>query len=264
MYNPRRACVLKNPQVNEQIGELVKDSLAQRKTLLAIGNCWVTYRGRASSSLEPGERIVIIKEDGSLLVHRPTGFEAVNWQPPGCIFQSTVKDNVLIIKAIRRKPMESIHMHFDSIILIASARLKDTGMFSLHASEREMQKAILMQPSMLEAGFRSISFEKKVEPGFVDIYGIDKNGKFVVVEIKRGTASKASVLQLSRYVKAVQRIVNREVRGLLVAPRIAKGTQKLLFTLGLGFKPLDPKKCASVLLAEPQETKLVDFFDLSK
>jgi RecB family endonuclease NucS len=264
MYDPRRACVLRDSEITEQTGELVKDALAQHKTLLVMGNCWVTYRGRASSSLEPGERILIVKEDGSLLVHRPTGFEAVNWQPPGCIFQSKQKDNVLIIKAIRRKPAESIRVHFDSIILVASARLKDTGTFSLHASEREMQKAILMQPSILEVGFRPISFEKKVEPGFVDIYGIDKNGSFVVVEIKRSTASRAAVLQLSRYVKAVQGIVNREVRGLLVAPRLAKGTQKLVFALGLSFRSLDPKKCASILLGKPQESKLVDFFDLQK
>ncbi len=264
MYDPRRAYVSQDSGISEQTGELVRDALVQHKTLLVIGNCWVTYRGRASSSLEPGERILIVKEDGSLLVHRPTGFEAVNWQPPGCIFQSKLKDDVLTIKAIRRKPRESIRVHFDSIILVASTRLKDTGIFTLHASEREMQKAILMQPSILEVGFRPISFEKKVEPGFVDIYGIDKNGSLVVVEIKRGTASQAAVLQLSRYVKAVQGIVNREVRGLLAAPRLAKGTQKLMFTLGLSFKSLDPKKCASILLREPQESRLVDFFDLQE
>jgi hypothetical protein len=112
----------------------------------------------------------------------------------------------------------------------------------------------------LEEGFEPISYEKKVEPGFVDIYGIDKNGRFVVVEIKRKAAGKEAVLQLAKYVDSVRSMVNREVRGVLVAPNMAKGVQRLLVTLGLDFKALDPKKCAAVL-AKPETKRLVDFFD---
>jgi len=100
--NQKRTLILENPRTNEETEKTIKEALAQRKTLLLIGNCWVDYKGRASSKLEPGERIVIIKEDGSVLVHRPSGYEAVNWQPPGCIFQSRVKEGVLKIIAVRR------------------------------------------------------------------------------------------------------------------------------------------------------------------
>jgi len=55
--------VLIDPSLDEA-AEAVKDGLAKRRVLLIIGNCWVDYRGRASSKLEPGERIVIVKEDG--------------------------------------------------------------------------------------------------------------------------------------------------------------------------------------------------------
>ncbi len=126
-----------------------------------------------------------------------------------------------------------------------------------------MQKAVILQPQLIEEGFRPLSFEKKVEPGFVDVYGTDREGKFVVVEIKRKTAGRNAALQLSRYVKAVEGIVNRDVRGILAAPDIAKGTQKLLATLGLTFKPLDPKKCAEIL-HESKTRKLADFFELQQ
>jgi len=255
--------VLREPRINQETGKLIDDALAQRKTLLLVGNCWVKYKGRASSNLEPGERILIIKEDGAILVHRPTGYEAVNWQPSGCIFQSKVTGSTLQITAIRRNPKESVYLYFDSIILFASMKLEDTGKFSLHATERDMQKAILVEPSMIEVGFRPISFEKKVEPGFVDIYGIDKDGNLVVVEIKRNIAGHNAALQLSRYVKAVQGRANRKVRGLLVAPRISKGTQKLLFSLGLSFKSLDPRKCAEIL-KNHKTPKLIDFFKKSE
>lgn len=77
--------------INPTVGEAesaVKEAIAQHKTLLVVGNCWVDYLGRARSTLEPGERILMIKGDGSLLVHRPVGYEPVNWQPPGCIFHT--------------------------------------------------------------------------------------------------------------------------------------------------------------------------------
>jgi RecB family endonuclease NucS len=136
----------------------------------------------------------------------------------------------------------------------------DKGEFALHASEEDMQKAILIEPSLVEGGFKPISYEKKVEPGFVDVYGEDKTGKFVVVEIKRKTASKEAALQLAKYVDAIRSLTNREVRGVLAAPNLAKGVQRLLETLGLDFKALDPEKCAEVL-SKPETRRLAEFFE---
>ena len=258
MSNFKPLNVLVNPNVAEA-EKAVKEAVSQRKTLLVIGNCWVHYLGRAKSKLEPGERILIIKEDGSLLVHRSVSYEPVNWQPPGCIFQIQGKDNILEIRAVRQKPAESVKVFFDKIQMVSALSLADSGEFSLYASEEDMQKAILLEPSLLEDGFKPISYEKKVEPGFVDVYGMDKNGKLVVVEIKRKTAGKEATLQLAKYIDAVKGKANREVRGILAAPNIAKDVQRLLATLGLEFKSLDPRKCADIL-KRSEARKLEAFF----
>ena len=250
--------ILVGPDVAEA-EKTVREAISQRKTLLVIGNCWVRYQGRARSKLEPGERILIIKEDGSLLVHRSVDYEPVNWQPPGCVFHVQVKNSVLEIRSVRRKPAESVKVFFDRIHMVSALSLVDSGEFALYASEEDMQKAILLKPSLLEEGFKLINYEKKVEPGFVDVYGEDKNGKLVVAEIKRKTAGKEAVLQLAKYVEAIKSKVNREVRGILVAPNIAKDVQRLLATLGLEFKALDPKKCAEIL-KKSETRKLETFF----
>jgi endonuclease len=255
---PKPFTVLVNPDVAEA-EKKINEAIAQHKTLLVVGKCWVHYLGRAKSKLEPGERILIIKEDGSLLVHRSVGYEPVNWQPPGCIFHSKTKDNVLEVHAVRQKPPESVRVFFDQINLISSLSLVDSGQFSLYASEEDMQKAILLKPSLLEEGFKPISYEKKVEPGFVDVYGMDKDGKLVVVEIKRKTAGKEAALQLAKYIDAIRSRADREVRGILAAPSIAKDVQRTLVTLGLEFKQMDPKKCADTL-RKAETRKLQDFF----
>jgi len=251
--------VLENPSA-EEVAEFIRDAVSERKVVVVVGNCWVDYRGRASSRLEPGERIVVIKEDGSVLVHRPVGYEPVNWQPAGCLFQTRVVNDVLHVRAIRRKPSESVRISFDHVYLLSAMSLVDRGEFSLYASEEDMQKAILLEPSILEPDLNLITYEKKVEPGFVDVYGIDRNGKLVVVELKRKTAGRDAALQLAKYVDYVKTVANREVRGVLVAPRLAKGVQRLLATLGLEFKALDPKKCMDVL-RRSETRKLAEFFE---
>jgi RecB family endonuclease NucS len=250
---------LENPTV-EEAAEFIKAAVSEHKAIVLVGNCWVNYSGRASSKLEPGERIVMIKEDGSVLVHRPIGYEPVNWQPAGCIFQTRTKAGTLHVRAVRRKPSESVNISFDHVFLVSAMRLIDRGEFSLHASESDMQRAILLDPSLLEEGFEPISYEKKVEPGFVDVYGVDRDGRLVVVELKRRTAGRDAALQLAKYINFVKTMANRELRGILVAPRLAKGVQTLLTSLGLEFKALEPKKCAEVL-RRSESRKLEDFFE---
>ena len=218
------------------------------------------YVGRAHSTLEPGERLLIIKSDGSLLVHRPVGYEPVNWQPAGSVFHVEIKEDELEVHGIRQKPRESVRVTFANIYMVSSLNLSDSGDFLLHASEDDMHRAILLKPELLEEGFKPISWEKKVEPGFVDIYGEDKDGKLVIVEVKRKTASKEAALQLAKYIEPIKAKVNREVRAVLVAPSLGKDVQRMLVTLGLEYKALDPKVCAEVL-KKSENSKLERFFD---
>ena len=235
-----------NPKLTEA-ASIIEKAFVQRRTLIVAGKCQVHYTGRAKSTLEPGERILIIKEDGSVLVHRPVGYEPVNWQPPGSVFHVQTKADSIEVHAVRQKPRESLRITFDEVFIVSALSLADAGEFLLYASEQDMHKAILLKPSLLEEGFKPISYEKKVEPGFVDVYGVDKDGKLVVVEVKRKTAGKDAVLQLAKYIDAIKSKADREIRGVLVAPSLGKDVQRLLVTLGLEFKVLDPKKCAEVL-----------------
>ena len=247
LQQSNKLSILTQPTLAEA-ARLIERAFVQRRTVIVAGTCHVHYVGRASSTLEPGERILIIKADGSLLVHRPVGYEPVNWQPSGSIFHVQVKDeSSLEVHAVRQKPRENVKITFTDVLMVSTLSLDDSGEFLLYASEEDMHKAILLKPELLEEGFKPISYEKKVEPGFVDVYGEDKEGRLVVVEVKRKTAGKDAVLQLARYVDAIKEKANRELRGVLVAPSLGTGVQRMLVTMGLEFKALDPRQCAEVL-----------------
>ena len=258
LQTTKKVMVQVSPTLDEA-GAAVEKALGQRRTLIIVGNCHVHYSGRARSTLEPGERVLIIKEDGSLLVHRPTGYEPVNWQPAGSIFHVQTKPDELEVHGVRQKPRENVRITFTAVYMVSTLSLADSGEFLLHATEDDMHRAILLKPDLLEEGFKPISWEKKVKPGFVDIYGEDKNGKLVIVEVKRKIASKEAALQLAKYVEPIKAKVNREVRAVLAAPSLGKDVQRILTTLGLEYKAIDPKTCAEVL-KKTRNSKLEKFF----
>lgn len=258
MQEREKLFVLTNPKLAEA-AMAIDRALTQRRTLIVAGRCHVHYAGRAKSTLDPGERLLIIKADGSLLVHRPVGYEPVNWQSAGSVFQVQTREDELEVRGVRQKPRESVRVVFDKVYMVSALSLEDSGDFLLHATEDDMHRAILLKPELLEEGFKPISWEKKVEPGFVDIYGEDKNGKLVIVEVKRKTATKDAALQLAKYIEPIKAKVNRELRGVLVAPSLGKDVQRMLATLGLEYKALDPKKCAEVL-KKTENAKLETYF----
>lgn len=252
--------VEKEPNIDEAVNRL-NEAFNDRRSVIIIGSCRVDYQGRASSKLEAGERIVIIKEDGAILVHRSTGYEPVNWQPSGCILQAFKDGENLVVRAVKRSPRETVTIFFDKVYLISTLKLVDEGEFSLYASEEDMQRAILAEPSLIEDGFRPIDYERRVKPGFIDVCGVDKSGRMVVIEIKRRTAGKEAVLQLAKYVEALREDLNRDVRGILAAPDISKDASRLLKSLGLDFKRVDPRRCSEILRREERK-KITDFLQM--
>ena len=222
-------------------------------TLVIIGSCKVIYEGRASSTLGYGERIVILKQDGSTLIHRPTGYKPVNWQPSGASIKIKPDDTQLIIEIVRRSPKEIIQIHFKNISMISSNKMKDNSTLYMYATEKDMQKAIFLHPDIIENGLRNLVIEKVHPDGYIDILANDENKNTVILELKRKKATKADVLQMYKYVE-LYRKTNSNIRGILVAPSLAKGSQLMLDSLNLEFKSLSPEKCSQLL----RKNRIVD------
>lgn len=231
----------------EKALSIVLNALNQKKFLILVGTCTVDYQGRAKSTLSLGDRILIIKKDGAVLVHRPSGYAPVNYQRPGCIFYAKLKENALRIEAIDQKHREYMRITFYAIKFAACLDLEDKGELALYTTEEDIRRAILANPEVLEEGFKPILVEKEIEPGFIDIYGIDKNNKLVIVELKRKRADKTAVTQLIKYVNYIKKKSKREIRGILAAPSITKGAHILLASLGLEFKKINVKECIKLL-----------------
>lgn len=254
----KKIWLLQSPHIDQAL-ELLEKAISQKRLIQIIGSCYVEYYGRARSVLTEGERLIILKRDGAILVHKESGVEPVNWQPPGATLKVTQESDKLVLSANRAKPRETVRIDFSTITMISASLIDDTGEFSMYLTEDEMQRVLSANPELIEPGLRTIRRERHVAPGFIDIFARDTEGRLVVIEVKRRRADNEAAQQLHRYIKSLQSDDTANLRGILVAPSLTKGTHTLLQQLGLEYRKIEPQQCA-VFLQESDSRKLTDYF----
>jgi endonuclease len=254
------------------------ESVIERCVVVISASMRVEYHGRASSLASLSPRLVIMKPDGTLIVHENTRHRPINWQPPGTRFSLSVgEDSILVLEALRRKDRESVVIHFDELYFIAASRIVP-GEFRFSGSESQMVDLVTENPGLIEAGFTPERREFRTRHGKVDLVGKDKDGNILVLEFKRRQAQLESASQLGRYVqyfseierrrqkieaspegmskepggglenrrKRAERRKNEEVRrikvrGGIVAPAITQDAFALLRKMGYEFFKLEPR-----------------------
>lgn len=226
----------------EQARQLVTDGIEHEAVVTLFGRCTVEYDGRAASTLGPGDRLVVLKPDGTTLVHTDEGQQPVNWQPPGCTHEAFVDDSILVLRSERSTPEERLVVRFESLDHAGAFAGSDPSDLDLVGTEADLKARVLDDPALVEEGFEPRATERETPAGAVDIFGEDSDGNAVVVELKRRRVGPDAVGQLTRYVDALERDLHAEtaVRGILVAPSVTDRARRLLAERGLEFVSLEP------------------------
>lgn len=232
-------CVRPTPAAAQ---ECVQRGVEDDLLVTVFGRCRVDYDGRATSTLALGDRLVMLKPDGTVLVHTDEGQQPVNWQPPGCTHEVSVDDDALVVTSRRESPEESLEVTFDVVEHVTGYDITDEQDLTLQGTEEDLRDRILDDPSLVEGGFQPRATERDTEAGAVDIYGEDVDGNAVVVELKRRRVGPDAVSQLNRYVETLERDLHAgtTVRGILVAPSVTDRADELLDRRGLEFVSLSP------------------------
>ncbi len=249
---------------------LIDSAISQQKLCLVVGHCHVKYKGRAASKLSSGDRLLVIKPDGTFLVHQNSKMAAINYQGPGAFISTELKKAaetqntgktektkkaeigkpeksgiedtsiLLIVKAERKKPQEEvIEVAFDSLQSAQSFKLQDDETLKLFGSERQLADLLEQDLGLVEKGLHPLQTESHFNKGAIDILAQDAQGKLVAIELKRRTAGLDAVTQLVRYVKQLSQRKNTKIRGLLCAPEITPNALTMLEEEGLEYFKLD-------------------------
>jgi endonuclease len=202
---------------------------------LVIARCSVDYVGRLTAHLPLATRLLLVKADGSVLVHSDGGsYKPLNWMSPPCTLVETDGSWTVTNKAGEQLIVTIEAIEHDS----AHELGVDPGLVK-DGVEAHLQKLLAEHIHTLGDGYRLVRREFPTAIGPVDIMCRDAAGVAVAVEIKR-RGEIDGVEQLTRYLE----LLNRDpllapVRGVFAAQEIKLQARTLAEDRGIRCVVLD-------------------------
>ncbi|HEY3091026.1 MAG TPA: endonuclease NucS [Jatrophihabitantaceae bacterium] len=202
---------------------------------LVVARCSVDYVGRLTAHLPLAVRLLVVKADGSVLVHSDGGsYKPLNWMSPPCTLR--IDGDTW---TVTNKSGEQLIISVDEVLSDSTHDLGvDPGLVK-DGVEAELQRLLAEHIHTLGDGYRLVRREYPTAIGPVDILARDPSGAAVAVEIKR-RGEIDGVEQLTRYLE----LLNRDpllapVRGVLAAQEIKPQARVLATDRGIACVVLD-------------------------
>jgi endonuclease len=235
---------------------------------IVIARCSVDYTGRLSAHLPLATRLIIIKADGSVVIHNDAGTKALNWMSSGS--RLTVAPAQVASTPVQEsdsdggsyKPLNwmsppcrlveepgrwTVTGKSGEVLTITLEEVLSDSSFDLGVDpglqkdgvESQLQEKLAAQLHVLGEGWRLVRREFPTPIGPVDLMCRDGAGISVAVEIKR-RGEIDGVEQLTRYLE----LLNRDpllapVRGVFAAQEIKPQARVLAEDRGIRCVVLD-------------------------
>jgi RecB family endonuclease NucS len=205
---------------------------------LLVARCAVRYSGRLNAVLPEAVRLLILKDDGSVLVHDDAGgYKPLNWMTAPTLVED--EGTRLVVRKLKTEDVLEIEL-----VEIVSDVVHDMGesaALQKDGVERHLQEELAAAPSALGEELSLVKREWATEVGPVDLMCHDEDGEWVAVEIKRlGTIE--AVEQLTRYLGFIREDPAKSAcRGILAAQKFKPQAVTLAESRGI--------RCAEVDLA---------------
>jgi endonuclease len=184
---------------------------------LLVARCEVRYTGRLNAVLPEAVRLLILKADGSVLVHDDAGgFKPLNWM----VAPTSVEDvgDTLIVR--KPKTDDALEIRLVEILSDVTHDMGESAALQKDGVERDLQEELAAAPTALGEDLTLVKREWATEVGPVDLMCRDDDGEWVAVEIKRiGTIE--AVEQLTRYLGFIREDPAKSAcRGILAAQKL--------------------------------------------
>ena len=214
---------------------------------LVIARCSVDYAGRLSAHLPLATRLLMVKGDGSLLVHSDGGsYKPLNWMSPPCTLEAAEPDDeqraagvVELWKVTHKKTADQLVVSIHEVLHDSAHELGIDPGLQKDGVEAHLQQLLAEQIELLGEGHRLVRREYMTAIGPVDILATDASGASVAVELKR-RGDIDGVEQLTRYLELMNRDPHlAPVRGVFAAQEIKPQARTLAEDRGIRCVVLD-------------------------
>jgi endonuclease len=214
-------------------------SLGSNPMRLIVARCEVTYAGRLSTVLPMAVRLLVLKSDGSVMVHADSGgYKPQNWMTaPTAI--DVEGDPPTRIEVRKLKAQERLEIAIDEVLLDITHDMGEAAALEKDGVERDLQELLAAAPHYCGEGFRLVRREWPTDIGPVDLMCREQGDGWVAVEIKRVGTIEA-VEQLSRYLERIRLDpAMGACRGVLVAQQIKAQASVLAAARGIACVEVD-------------------------
>jgi hypothetical protein len=218
-----------------------------KRVRLVIARCSVDYIGRLRAHLPLATRLLMVKADGSVLVHSDGGsYKPLNWMSPPASLRVSAPDEADAAEGITEVWTVQHAKSDDRLVINIREQLHesshdlgvDPGLVK-DGVEADLQRLLAEQITLLGEGFTLIRREYMTAIGPVDILARDGSGATVAIELKR-RGDIDGVEQLTRYLELLNRDpLMSPVRGVFAAQQIKPQARTLATDRGIDCLTLD-------------------------
>jgi RecB family endonuclease NucS len=196
---------------------------------LIVARCEVRYTGRLTAVLPEALRLLMIKSDGSVMVHADTGgYKPQNWMTPPAVIEE--EPGLMVVRKRAGASEDRLEIHIAEVISDVTHDMGEAAALEKEGAERELQELLADAPP---EGLRLVRREWPTDIGPVDLMCRDDEDEFVAVEIKRVGTIEA-VEQLTRYLERIcEEPGLARCRGILAAQVIKPQARVLAESRGI-------------------------------
>jgi RecB family endonuclease NucS len=210
---------------------------------LVVATCQVDYAGRLTAHLPMATRVLMIKADGSVLVHSDGGsYKPLNWMSPPCTLREGVAEDGRTEWTVVSRTDDTLRITIEEIHHDSSHELGIDPGLQKDGVEKHLQELLAEHPATLADGLTLVRREFPTAIGPVDLMCRDGAGLSVAVEIKR-RGEIDGVEQLTRYLELLNRdpllCAQGPVRGIFAAQEIKPQARVLATDRGIACAVVD-------------------------
>ncbi len=206
---------------------------------MVVARCQVDYSGRLTAHLPVATRVIMVKADGSVLVHADGGsYKPLNWMSPPCTLRESDEDGTVVWTVSATKSDDTLRIRLDEVLHDSAHELGVDPGLQKDGVEKHLQELLAEHVVALGDGLSLVRREYMTAIGPVDLLCRDAAGS-VAVEIKR-RGEIDGVEQLTRYLELMNRDpALRPVRGIFAAQEIKPQARTLAEDRGIRCVVLD-------------------------
>ena len=205
---------------------------------LIVARCEVVYTGRLTAVLPEALRLLMIKSDGSVMVHADTGgYKPSNWMTAPTVIEE--EPGRMVVRKPAAASEDRLEIRIAEVLSDVTHDMGQAAALEKEGVEAEIQELLAERPERCGEGLRLVRREWPTDIGPVDLMCLDGDDDYVAVEIKRvGTVE--AVEQLSRYLERIRAAPGLgSCRGVLAAQSLKPQARALAAARGIACVHVD-------------------------